>query len=98
MYVKCNLVADEATVRKIVDAPTYERYLRFITKAFVEDSDGRIKWCPQASCGNAITADMVTGTFVKCSCGYRFCFACYREAHAPAYCDQVKLWEKKMSR
>jgi len=95
MHVKCNLVIDEATVRKIVDAPTYERYLRFITKAFVEDSDGRIKWCPQASCGNAITADMITGTFVKCSCGYRFCFACYREAHAPVACDQVKLWEKK---
>jgi hypothetical protein len=32
---------------------------------------------------------MITGTVVKCYCGYRFCFSCHREAHAPADCDQV---------
>lgn len=38
---------------------------------------------------------MISGTIVKCSCGYRFCFSCHREAHAPATCEQVKQWERK---
>jgi ariadne-1 len=54
--MKCSLVVDELVVKKLVDGPVYEKFIRFITKAFVEDSDGRIKWCPQPNCGHAITA------------------------------------------
>eukprot|EP01114_Cavostelium_apophysatum_P022118 TRINITY_DN789_c0_g1_i3.p1 TRINITY_DN789_c0_g1~~TRINITY_DN789_c0_g1_i3.p1 ORF type:complete len:582 (-),score=159.50 TRINITY_DN789_c0_g1_i3:140-1885(-) len=92
---KCNMSVDDATVKALTSPEVYDRFVRFITKSFVEDSDGRVKWCPQPNCGNAITTDMIKGTVVKCSCGYRFCFSCHREAHDPASCEQVKEWEKK---
>jgi len=38
---------------------------------------------------------MLHGTTVKCRCSFSFCFSCQYEAHAPASCDQVKLWQKK---
>jgi len=66
-----------------------------VTTSYVDNSAGRVKWCPAPNCGNAVTSEMIKGMIVKCSCGYRFCFSCHREAHAPASCDQVKLWEKK---
>jgi len=95
MDMKCSLAVDELAVKKLVDPDIYDRFVRFITKSFVEDSDGRVKWCTQANCGNAITADMVTGTVVRCKCSYRFCFQCHKEAHSPATCEQVKLWGQK---
>lgn len=112
---KCDLAVDEMTVKKLVPCEAYDRFVfvlvtfslsrfvRFITRSFVEDSDGRVKWCPQPNCGNlmyyscvilignAITTDMVKGTIVKCTCGHRFCFSCHREAHAPATCEQVLI-------
>ena len=94
-FIKCNVIMDDLFCKKLVDNETYKRYLRFISKSFVEDSGGSIKWCPQANCGNAITVDMISGTIVKCTCGFRFCFSCHKEAHAPATCEQVKLWDKK---
>eukprot|EP01119_Soliformovum_irregulare_P017106 TRINITY_DN5031_c0_g2_i1.p1 TRINITY_DN5031_c0_g2~~TRINITY_DN5031_c0_g2_i1.p1 ORF type:complete len:607 (-),score=164.31 TRINITY_DN5031_c0_g2_i1:116-1936(-) len=92
---KCNLIVDENLVRSKVDSESFDRYLRFISKSFVENSDGRVKWCPMPNCGIAINADMITGTVVKCRCGHRFCFQCHREAHFPASCDQVKQWALK---
>lgn len=94
-HMKCNLIVDEETIKKLVDHEVYDKFIRFVTKSFVEDSDGRVKWCPAPGCGNAVTSEMIKGMTVKCSCGHRFCFSCHREAHAPATCDQVKLWEKK---
>lgn len=97
----CNIVVDQETIKKLTPPEVFIRYLGFFTKSFVEESDGRVKWCPQPNCGNAIsvTADMIKSfglhSVVKCECGYRFCFWCHREAHAPATCDQVKEWEKK---
>jgi len=38
---------------------------------------------------------MISGTVVKCLCGYRFCFSCHKEAHSPASCADVKQWAKK---
>jgi ariadne-1 len=33
---------------------------------------------------------VVTELRVPCNCGYRFCFVCHGEAHAPAKCDDVR--------
>ncbi len=53
------------------------------------------RWCPSPGCGNAINAlDVVKGA-VPCACGFRFCFECHREAHAPATCEQVTAWLRK---
>jgi len=45
--IKCNLAVDENTVKKLVSPQMYDKFIRFITKSFVEDSDGRVKWYPQ---------------------------------------------------
>jgi len=66
-----------------------------LTISFVDQNE-KVKWCPAKGCGNAITADMVKGQMVTCSCGYRFCFHCQEEAHWPATCEQVKMWQKKI--
>lgn len=92
---KCTVLVGERVIPKLVASNVYDRYIRFVTKAFVDDSAGRIKWCPRAGCGNAITVDMVRGTVVRCSCGYRFCFSCHKEAHSPSTCDHVREWERK---
>jgi len=92
--INCKYSIPEQFVHKLVDKEIYEKYIRFVTKAFVEDN-AHITWCPAPHCGNAITADMLHGTTVKCRCGFSFCFSCHNEAHAPATCDQVKLWLKK---
>jgi len=92
--VKCTVFVPEDVVKKLVDPNTFDKYIRFVTKSFVENN-AHVTWCPAPGCGNAITADMITGKIVRCSCGYRFCFACHREAHAPASCQQVKEWEQK---
>jgi len=95
LQLECPLLVDEFTVKLLTTRESYEKYVRFLTKSFVEDSDGHVKWCPRPNCGNAINADMIRGTVVRCSCGYRFCFSCHREAHAPSSCEQVKNWEIK---
>jgi len=70
----------------------------FVTKSFIEEND-KMRWCPTPECKNAISFDfsnsMNDSSIVQCSCGFRFCFQCHREAHAPATCEQMKLWEQK---
>lgn len=75
-----------------------QRYLRFVTKNFVREND-TVRWCPTPGCSHAITFDQGNSTsdsaVVQCVCGYRFCFKCHHEAHAPATCDHMKLWDKE---
>jgi len=92
--LNCKYTVPDLIVHKLVDKEIYEKYLRFVTKTFVEDN-AHITWCPAPRCGNAITADMLHGTTVKCRCGFSFCFSCHNEAHTPATCEQVKLWAMK---
>jgi len=90
----CPTLVPEESIKKLVDEPIYEKYIRFITKSFVEDND-QVSWCPAPNCGNAITADMMNGITVQCSCGYRFCFSCHNEAHTPCTCERVREWLRK---
>jgi len=92
----CRKTVPDEVVRKLVEKPVYEKYLRFQTKSFVEDNS-LITWCPFPRCSNAITTDMVKGHIVQCSCSFRFCFSCHNEAHAPATCQQLIQWHKKCS-
>jgi len=94
--VGCRRAVPDEVVKKLVEKPVYEKYLRFVTKSFVEDNS-LITWCPYPRCANAITTDMVRGHIVQCSCGYRFCFSCHHEAHSPASCEQIIQWAKKCS-
>jgi len=96
--VKCNLHVDDIFIKKLVPSPVFNKYLQFVTKSFVQEND-EVRWCPTPGCNNAITFDQSSSSsdssIVKCSCGFRFCFKCHREAHAPATCDQMKSWEQK---
>jgi ariadne-1 len=95
LQFKCNLRVDESIVKRIVEPEVFDKFARFVITSFVEDNHN-VKWCPTPNCGNAIAAELITGiTDVRCVCGYRFCFRCHREAHAPAPCEQMKLWELK---
>jgi len=94
--LNCKYTVPDPVVQKLVDKEIYEKYLRFVTRSFVEDN-AQLTWCPAPRCGNAITTDMLHGTIVQCRCSFRFCFSCHHEAHAPALCEQVKLWQKKCS-
>jgi ariadne-1 len=95
MHYQCNLRVAESVVKRIVAPEVFDKYARFVISSFVEDNDN-VKWCPTPNCGNAVSAELITGiTEVQCVCGYRFCFRCHREAHAPATCEQMKLWEEK---
>lgn len=92
--LNCDHSVPDEVVKKLVPKETYEKFLRFVTRSFVEDN-AHVTWCPAPRCGNAITTDMISGQTVQCSCGFKFCFSCHHEAHGPASCEQVKLWIKK---
>lgn len=92
--VKCAASVDQATVQRLVPAADYARYLRFMSKTFVE-TNPNVRWCPAPGCGHAINVLDSARDSVACRCGFRFCFACNQEAHVPATCEQVKLWAKK---
>lgn len=97
--MNCKLIVPDQVVSSLVEAPIFEKYVRFITKSFVE-SNAKCTWCPAPNCGNAITAEMLSesdlgGSTVQCSCGYAFCFQCHNEAHAPATCEHVRSWAAK---
>lgn len=92
--IKCTSSVDQATVQRLVPAADYARYLRFMSKTFVE-TNPNVRWCPAPGCGHAINVLDSARDSVACRCGFRFCFTCNREAHVPATCEQVKLWAKK---
>eukprot|EP01111_Echinosteliopsis_oligospora_P005800 TRINITY_DN1948_c0_g1_i1.p1 TRINITY_DN1948_c0_g1~~TRINITY_DN1948_c0_g1_i1.p1 ORF type:complete len:560 (+),score=110.51 TRINITY_DN1948_c0_g1_i1:175-1854(+) len=95
LQFKCNIKADDQFIQKIVPPITFDKYARFVTTNFVQEND-RVRWCPTPGCNNAISFDQSSeSNIVECSCGYRFCFRCHREAHAPANCDHMKTWEQK---
>jgi len=82
--VNCTYCVPDEVVKKVVDKEIYEKYLRFVTKSFVEDN-AFVTWCPAPRCGNAITTDMMFGHFVQCSCGYKFCF--FLSSRSSCSCD-----------
>jgi len=101
----CKLIVPDSVVSLLVPESTFDKYVRFITKSFVE-SNAKCTWCPAPNCGNAITAEMISspgssgsnavgGNTVTCTCGYSFCFTCHNEAHAPATCEHVRQWAAK---
>lgn len=93
--LNCKNIVPDQVVATLVTGAVYDKYVRFITKSFVE-SNAKCTWCPAPNCGNAITAEMLQeGTTVQCSCGYAFCFSCHNEAHAPATCEHVRIWAQK---
>ena len=60
-----------AVVRELVDAVAGggddgERYARFALRSYVEESGGRIKWCPGPGCAHAVEFVGCAGADVLC--------------------------------
>eukprot|EP01097_Dermamoeba_algensis_P003854 TRINITY_DN2611_c0_g1_i4.p1 TRINITY_DN2611_c0_g1~~TRINITY_DN2611_c0_g1_i4.p1 ORF type:complete len:459 (-),score=77.23 TRINITY_DN2611_c0_g1_i4:105-1481(-) len=91
---KCPTIVDEELVKKYVDKSSYERYLNFIAKAFL-DTNPNVRWCPSEKCGNCLWSEFRNERVAQCTCGLKFCFICNSEAHIPATCDQMKKWKVK---
>ncbi|CAO2142676.1 unnamed protein product [Urochloa humidicola] len=93
------VVAD--LIGAVAGAADTERYANFAFRSYVEESGGRIKWCPGRGCaraarfvGDAITYDDAA-TEVLCKCGNEFCWRCSEEPHRPVSCGTVRAWLAK---
>ncbi|KAL6637655.1 hypothetical protein ACP70R_025227 [Stipagrostis hirtigluma subsp. patula] len=85
----CPCVADDAV--KALSA-------RFALRSDVEESGGRIRWCPSPGCTCAIeftgsAADDSPDVF--CECKHSFCFRCGEDSHRPVSYDTVRVWMAK---
>ncbi|RLM69367.1 hypothetical protein C2845_PM17G14560 [Panicum miliaceum] len=93
-----------AVVRELVDAVAdgadRDRYARFALRSYVDESGGRIKWCPGPGCTHAVEFVGCAGddaTDVLCDCRHGFCWSCGEEAHRPVSCATVRAWLLKNS-
>ncbi|ORZ02979.1 hypothetical protein BCR43DRAFT_429492 [Syncephalastrum racemosum] len=97
---KCNVIVDEKTVERLVDADTNRRYRELLNRTFVDDNDF-LRWCPAPDCEYAIECHIPSTSLtsivptVQCHCSYKFCFGCGIADHQPAICAVVKRWLKK---
>eukprot|EP01111_Echinosteliopsis_oligospora_P013764 TRINITY_DN5019_c0_g1_i1.p1 TRINITY_DN5019_c0_g1~~TRINITY_DN5019_c0_g1_i1.p1 ORF type:complete len:436 (-),score=103.57 TRINITY_DN5019_c0_g1_i1:177-1484(-) len=94
MAHKCKGRIPDKLIKRLVDDKVYTKYMAFVSKSFVEDNPN-IQWCPRPKCGNAVKSDSKNISEAMCSCGYKFCFKCNKEAHAPATCSMMREWAKK---
>eukprot|EP01128_Nolandella_sp_AFSM9_P006704 TRINITY_DN350_c0_g4_i1.p1 TRINITY_DN350_c0_g4~~TRINITY_DN350_c0_g4_i1.p1 ORF type:complete len:601 (-),score=133.46 TRINITY_DN350_c0_g4_i1:125-1927(-) len=92
---QCSVTTPDEVIHDLVsDEKVYQKYLRFVTKSFVEDNVN-VSWCPAPGCGNAVTTEKAQGQVVECTCGFRFCFTCHNEDHLPATCEHLRNWQAK---
>jgi ariadne-1 len=96
---KCLATVPDATFKEILcnknpeKKEIFSRYERFVVRSFVEHSKS-LRWCSAPKCERVIRARGNPKTVI-CSCGYKFCFKCNEEPHAPASCQQVASWKIK---
>lgn len=89
---KCNSIVHEAAYKQLTAPATFEKYLSFLHRSFVDDN-AQMKWCPAPGCTNAIKCER-TGrkAAVVCKCGFAFCFRCADYDigdHNPVDCEHV---------
>jgi ariadne-1 len=93
---RCSCVVTHDLIKARVPEKLFEKFLAFVTKSYV-DQNPEVKWCPAPGCGKALHADQCHRGVGFCTCGYRFCWQCSSEAHAPASCIEIENWRKKNS-
>ena len=54
-----------------------------------------LRWCPAPDCQYAVRVEDGKVDYVRCLCGFRFCFRCGFGEHQPLECDLVKKWLNK---
>ncbi|CAK9029396.1 Probable E3 ubiquitin-protein ligase ARI10 (ARIADNE-like protein ARI10) (Protein ariadne homolog 10) (RING-type E3 ubiquitin transferase ARI10) [Durusdinium trenchii] len=92
----CKELVRPSLFMALLEAPLLERYQRFLTESLVDDSRGKLRWCPGVRCRAAAQHPGAAGAEVSCrSCGTDWCFLCGNDVHRPVTCDTVKRWEEK---
>jgi ariadne-1 len=96
--VKCGVKLTEGLVNALVPEAHKARFALYLEQSYVEDNP-RFEWCPSPQCSNAIYMAQLPdqqpfcgAQCVACDCGESFCFACRRDDHSPATCDQLRQW------
>lgn len=98
--LRCPAVACKELVRpslfaSLLSAPLLERYQRFLTGSLVDDSRGKLRWCPGRNCSAAAGEPLGGLQEVTCPCGTSWCFRCGNDVHLPVTCETVRRWEEK---
>ena len=91
--VKCRYAPIQLVEQIINGTCLLARYRFFLTGSFVENGTD-MKWCPNASCENAVRL-LSSDTTVTCSCNFIWCFSCRGEGHEPVGCQAAQDWEAK---
>eukprot|EP00435_Cladocopium_sp_Y103_P068850 s336_g32.t1 len=98
--LRCPAVACKELVRpslfaSLLSEPLLERYQRFLSESLVDDSRGKLRWCPGRNCSAAAGEPGKGLQEVMCPCGTSWCFRCGNDVHLPVACDTVRRWEEK---
>lgn len=89
----CPLIVYESFFNRFLNDPTLKgKFYKAIIKNFTANNDD-IKLCPNPKCSISVKCFEHIGD-IECSCGYSFCFKCYKEGHRPCSCYMVSQWEK----
>lgn len=83
------------------DQATNNAIRRNYVSGFVEVSP-QLRWCPAPrGCEGVIVLPklMPSEQTVQCHlCHHEFCFHCGRPAHAPANCEEMRIWQEKVDK
>jgi len=96
MRQDCTELVPDDFVQKIVKPVVWEKYVKFLSKQFIETSKG-VRWCSSPSCNKAIYEPTVEGDNLvgECTCGLIFCWYCKKMAHTPITCKEYAFWEEE---
>jgi ariadne-1 len=89
---QCKQAMTIHAVFSLCSLETYERYMMYLTRNFIETSSC-MRWCPHPGCDCVAIGSGITT--VLCQCNLPYCFRCGQEAHDPATCAHLLLWQEK---
>jgi ariadne-1 len=88
----CNEIIPRSVIMKLVNKKSLEKYDLYVKRNFVE-SNKKYRYCSGVGCEKVFVGSGVTN--VVCTCLNQFCFKCGDDAHEPASCDQLEIWNVK---
>ncbi|CAL2034203.1 unnamed protein product [Caenorhabditis brenneri] len=92
MEFGCGMLISNKMLGKLFSCSKLETaHRRLIEESYINNNSS-FTWCNKR-CGMAVRRS--SNDTVTCSCGSTFCFLCKSDAHYPATCLQIRLWEKQ---
>lgn len=94
---KCGRRVTAEVFHALCDDARKDKYDEWYLRTYVDDNPS-VKWClnPEG-CSNVIEYHGSDPHEITCSCTYIWCWACGEEAHRPADCKTVNMWNVKNS-